>query len=717
MPLEPVITEPGLWINTDLRADSAGVHALIIGVSRYDHLDGGSAPAPKTYGLGQLSVSALTAYRFFSWLRNGYTLDGWPIARVRLLMSPLRRGLGTATADELQACDELFRAHAPEATFDNCKGAIENWYADMEALQAPAAGRSLFLFSGHGMERRQNYQVLLPSDYLKPPGRLINNAISTPNLVDALSYLARVPSHVLLLDGCRNDVDDLRGATGANILNDEQAIAVNPMFEKGVLYATASGLRAYSPRSDGLSLFGQALLDGLSNNPIPILDEAPIELLHKHHVSTVEINKLASYMKGRVAALIKAARESVVQVVRSEVASSDPGRPIELTEIPLASNANRGEVAGFSIDSTRGPPAGLGSSPDAWFRERYRAAKIATAAPPGASRQQHINRLHEIFGSEAVTFPWLDKLQIIGMSSHQSSDHRAIEILSSAQAVKTAQLHRLQVVLRVTAHDPVGHLMVIESERGRRFCCVLPMDIDQRIFQLEIDVEGSDYLNFAVYLSPQNDGPTGRIAAAWEQLRARDPLAAAQGLEASHTTEDLAQAFRDGEDTLRLKVRAPLAAAVATVLLLKGNQFHRMHDWARNLANWFPTIPDGVVLWTEQCRRVAAGSPLHPDLVSWFVRELSQRSLPFTADGFGLASDLVNNIVRGRLEADDATRTVAGALARRLDAAAPYFRDTGLFCTFAGFSAEWNPALMLGPPVLPCEPDDGRRSPQQRRTR
>ena len=278
MPLEPVAAEQGLWINTDCPPYGPGLHALIIGVSRYDHLSEGSVPAPETYGLGQLSVSALTAYRFFTWLRNGYALDGWPVARVRLLMSPLRNGVGKTETDELEGCDSAICAHAPEATFDNCKRAIENWYADMEALQAPATGRSLFMFSGHGMERRQNYQILLPSDYLRPPGRPMNDAISTPNLADALSYLARASSHVLLLDGCRNDIDKLRGASGAKILNDEQPIAVNPLFEKGALYATASGLRAYSPKSGSLSLFGQALLDGLRNKPVPVLDEAPIEL-------------------------------------------------------------------------------------------------------------------------------------------------------------------------------------------------------------------------------------------------------------------------------------------------------------------------------------------------------------------------------------------------------------------------------------------------------
>jgi hypothetical protein len=699
MPLEPDTNEKGLWVNQDRPPNGSGVHVLIIGVSRYDHFNEGMDPAQETYGLGQLSVSALTTYRFFAWLRDGYSLNGWPVARVRLLMSPLRKGVGKTTTDELESCDAAICAHAPEATFDNCRRAIENWYADMEALPASATGRSLFFFSGHGMERRQNYQVLLPSDYLRPPGRPVNAAISTPNIADALSYLARVSTHVLLLDGCRNDIDKLRGATGTKILNDEQPIAINPLFEKGALYATASGLRAYSPKSGSLSLFGQALLDGLSNKPEPTLDEVPIELTRKGQVATVEINRLASYMKGRVAALIKAAKESVVQVVRSDVASSDPGKPIELAEIALTSTTGK-LAAEFSIDSTRRPKrAEAGEqapAPDAWIRERYQPEQRAVVAPPNAGRQEHIDRFHAIFGSESVTYPWLDKLRVIGLSTHQSFDHQVIDILSSAQAVKTPYLHRLQLHFRVATDDPIGHVLTIENERRRRFCCILPSDLKKPIFQLEIDVEDGDYINFATYLSPHNGWPTGRIAGAWEQLRARDPLAAARRLEVSHMAEELTQMFRDGEEALRFKLQAPLAAAVATVLLLKGNQFDRMHDWARNLANWFPTIPDGVVLWTEQCRRMPTHRSLDRDLVSWFARELSLRCLPFTADSFGLAADLVNDIMRRRLDSDEATRTITRELADRFDAASPYFRDVGLFCTYAGFPADWNPVRVLG---------------------
>ncbi|MEQ1954892.1 caspase family protein [Mesorhizobium yinganensis] len=565
MPLEASQTEPGLWVNGDVPTDGAGVHALIIGTSRYDHLVDGRSPAPETYGLGQLSASALTAYRFFMWLRDVYILDGWPIARVRLVLSPQRKGVGKATSDELDNCDPGVCRHSPEATFANCKSALENWYADMEALRAPATGRSLFIFSGHGMERRQNYQVLLPSDYLRPPGRPVNEAISTPNVSDALSYLPRVSSHVLLLDGCRNDIDKLRGASGAKILNDEQAVAINPLYEKGALYATASGLRAYSPKAGGLSLFGQALLDGLKNQPEPLLDETPIELTRRGAVATIEINRLGSYMKGRVAALIKAANESVIQIVRSEVASSDPGSPIELAQFPPEAPVLLEDR--FTLDSTRRPPVPAASQPADWFRERYQAARPARVPPADADRVTQINRFHTMFGAEAVTFPWLDTLRVVGLSTGQSFDHRGVTLLSTAQALRTSPLHRVKIALRVDPNDPIGHVLTIDDQNGRRFCCVLPSDIDKRTFHIEIDAEGRNYINFAAYLASENDGPTGTIAGAWEQLRARDPLSAADGLRANGTEEFLNQTFRDGEETLRQKMRAPLAATVAAVVL------------------------------------------------------------------------------------------------------------------------------------------------------
>jgi hypothetical protein len=153
MPLLADPNEKGLWINPNPPPGGAGVFALVIGVSRYDHLTGGISPAPDTYGLGQLAVSALTAYRLFEWLSDGYALTGWPVATARLLLSPVRKGIAGATADELAGCDPAICDHAVEATFANCQAAVERWYADMQASET--LGRAIIGFGSCSEFRRE----------------------------------------------------------------------------------------------------------------------------------------------------------------------------------------------------------------------------------------------------------------------------------------------------------------------------------------------------------------------------------------------------------------------------------------------------------------------------------------------------------------------------------------------------------------------------------
>ena len=74
----------------------------------------------------------------------------------------------------------------------------------------------------------------------------------------------------------------------------------------------------------------------------------------------------------------------------------------------------------------------------------------------------------------------------------------------------------------------------------------------------------------------------------------------------------------------------------------------------------------------------------------------------------------LTDIVRGRLQTDDATRAAALALGARIDAAAPYFRDTGLFGTFASWPADWDPAVILGLPVVSVPPEPRRHSHPRR---
>jgi hypothetical protein len=54
------------------------------------------------------------------------------------------------------------------------------------------------------------------------------------------------------------------------------------------------------------------------------------------------------------------------------------------------------------------------------------------------------------------------------------------------------------------------------------------------------------------------------------------------------------------------------------------------------------------------------------DRVSWFVKEFSGRSLPFTLDGFSFASDIIRDIQRGRIMADDDIRRATAVLAKMM---------------------------------------------------
>ena len=107
----------------------------------------------------------------------------------------------------------------------------------------------------------QEHQVLLPSDYLTPPGTNWNDAISTDNLkkgpplsVWHASSSSSMPAATIT---ARSESDRDRDPP------EDEAALVNPIRVAPLLYATASGQQAFQQPQQGLSLFGRALLDGL----------------------------------------------------------------------------------------------------------------------------------------------------------------------------------------------------------------------------------------------------------------------------------------------------------------------------------------------------------------------------------------------------------------------------------------------------------------------
>jgi len=84
----------------------------------------------------------------------------------------------------------------------------------------------------------------------------------------------------------------------------------------------------------------------------------------------------------------------------------------------------------------------------------------------------------------------------------------------------------------------------------------------------------------------------------WEKYSSDNAVAAADEMDALFL-----------EEVLRGKRESPLAATIAGLVLLRARRWDKLHDWLRNLANWFPHLPDGPVLWVEQLMRQPKGSP------------------------------------------------------------------------------------------------------------
>src|SRR5467141_3030245 len=112
-------TQPdGLWTNPNWVPGTPGTFAVIVGVSCYDHAAGGVAPAPNTFDLQQLYVSAITAYRFFEWLRTEYDYPRAVLAKCWILLSP--------TDDEKKAEPALDKYPA-RPTFNAVSKALNAW--------------------------------------------------------------------------------------------------------------------------------------------------------------------------------------------------------------------------------------------------------------------------------------------------------------------------------------------------------------------------------------------------------------------------------------------------------------------------------------------------------------------------------------------------------------------------------------------------------------
>lgn len=657
MNLQPDLNAPGRWRNTDWAEGEPGTFALIIGVSHYLHLD----KEGKSYSLGQLYVSALTAYRFFCWLRDGYLYTGCPLAKCWLLLSP---------TDAEIAAESHLTQHLQQPTYQNCEDAILDWYSTMALLPKNGAeqSRAFFFFSGHGLEINANQQILLPCDYLRPPVSQLNRALSTVNLHQGLASL-EVPRQVFLVDACRNDNQALKAATitGSPILNEWQVSLTNPKRVAPLIHSTISGSQAWQPTSpsEGTSLFGQALLEGL---------QAPKSLtLDCDHFDpcAIKIYTLLPFMQERLTQLLKDRSATVQQTI----SSSDLTEDLPITQVPPG-----------------GPPrADLPLTTT--LVELSKTLDIPAGWQPTLPEFYDGATMHTKFGSEVMTNIWLGA-RIYSLSQHKWLDEPGKKAYALHKIEHGAGTQAYRFVLSIP--DSPGHHWLELNDGSQVFACVLPGDeYAHPRFTLEINFEyqqldehglfvrGRWISSLVVSLARDNQGPLNRAANLWEKYSRLNVTEALQELDA-----------QQAETLVYGKVESPLAATVAAIVLLRASRPDQLHDWLRNLANWFPDRPDGPVLWVEQLLRQNPTSMPSGEAANWLL-QLQERGLPHTSEALGYAVQQIRSLFAlATLEPSQQSQLVD--LQQRLDTAMRFFRPAGLFSVFSANDGTLTPRIVEG---------------------
>jgi hypothetical protein len=599
MALKPDDKTPGLW-----RGDppvAAGAHALVIGISDYPYLGGGSAPdadrAPDNGGLAQLEVSALSGALFFGWLRLTGEIAGAPVATCRLLLAP--------RPDEQAEVDRLTEAHYGSADYEPMRSALIGWGDD-----TAAGGRSgepnvaVFFFSGHGVEVAAS-PAILAHDVLNQ--RAADGGANKALAVDPMSTAIKtynINRGLLFVDACR---DSPQVARLLNLVGD-QPLKPNPSPGRRPdalirLQSTASGLKSYQAKQDPGTIFTQALLDGLDGPPPSYLPydtkSTPWQLL---------FSALEGHVKRKVVDLLAGHTPLALQSVEPY---GNPYNGLMLVarkvapvaSVPAVETRDAALVIRQAIEESAARILGPAFSMTARHIDLVRGL---FESPLGDLENPNI--MHPIFGHESITEPWIDSLSFVDAQTGEPADTEIVRIIGAySEEIDTRVAAWIDMAVTPNAGGALWIGAGGDKNAGTALSAVvIPQDRYHPIpARLDVMFDRRDGPWVLSSMSARLCDPAKLAHLKVFELWA--PLWEAQRTEA---LADLASAGRTVEQRLDLrsvvddKSESPVAAALAINYLLRSGDVGYLLDWPRNLANWFEWLPDGPVLWAETLLRL-----------------------------------------------------------------------------------------------------------------
>ncbi len=705
MTINPVNGTPGLWRAGD--ANTAGVHALIIGVSDYPYLSGGSAPiaarAPDNGGLGQLEVSAYSAALFFDWMTTAAEIGGAPLASCRLHLAP--------RPDEKEKVDQLTQAHYADATYAVLRTALDEWGAEMAVAgrtsQSPNV--ALFFYSGHGVEVAAS-PAILASDVLNQmtADAGAGKAVAVDPMTTAIKTY-NINRGLFFVDACR---DAPMAARLLNLVGD-QSLTPNrtPVRRPDALIrlqSTASGLKAYQVKDGAGTLFTQAVLNGLQGPPPQFIPYDTTNLPWPLRFSALE-----GHVKRMVSALLADFSPLAVQSVEPY------GNPYN-GEMIVARKDGPPLDAGDELPPTAQRIPSVEEAVHISATNVLRNAKSLDMAAIDNLRQRPLSSggdlfnfriMHEVLGHENVTDPWIQSLRFLNARSGEAADPQVARIFAS----HTQQIGgRIAAWVDLAVEPGEGDALWIGAGGGDdapSAAVVIPRDQSKPIpVRLDVLFNAGERDWQLTQMGARLADPAGldeRLPDSWTTLfQAQRTEAFADLGSAAQFIEGLA----DLEEVVSGKRDSPVAAGLAVNLLLRAGGLEYLHDWPRNLANWFPWFADGPILWAETLLRRHPGNDVadrqaQRDALDYFTR-LADRGVPLLANTLLLALGQAERW-RPLAEADELggrERSDLRAALEYVDRAGRYAVSGVGFSRFVSSEMEIDPHIVLGAARRRAEP-------------
>jgi hypothetical protein len=613
------------WTRSQIAADEACVHALVIGVSQYEHLIGGTGQLTKNpllANIGQLSAAATSAARVAAWLRDNFTYPEVNLGSVRLLASP--------SPSELPLPGELT---PPPATYDEVQKAVYAW---RQQARATPGNITLLYVAGHGIQTTNEGGILLLQDAGRPDRPPLQPALDLGSIRRGMvadrndPETSTPPVQYYFFDACRVQPPGVERyeELAAGITFDAPRGPAPEM--SGVLWGSRSGDYALADPETKATLFSEAFTETLEERAEAdddgrtvrfylfgsTMEDVVRELAdaagEQQQVVSGSVGSLRTpvYLRPQVVVRERYVQEpdgpprrgqqdqeQPEQEPTGHIERDQPSRPVMFSTAGASERGITVRADTEVVESVTGRPVDLhpgtyrvsvdqpwGGTASEWVTvpagdERLDVAIDAAAQPAGSAAGAP--RVRALLGpSGGRSARWF--LRFLTWTP-EGLRHRP-DVTAPAVEVDDADDDTVAMIMH--GHNQIAQYVQIATEDGRSLVVGLP-------------IVASAWESNACWLHVRVSATT--LGAA---VRFTDPtMDTCAGYLLGGRPDHVLALAESAEDMLMGKVSNPIGAALGGYALLRLNDLERLHDWPDNLAQWFDWLPDGAVIAAETAAR------------------------------------------------------------------------------------------------------------------